>query len=103
MTRPLLIHRQSLWHIIALCAFILFTASCNRIFDNTPFSHVADSYAQPQDSLKRAAAEYLGHYADYHYGRARYLVDAKGLRIPKMNPLAFATDTLYRTYLDSLG
>ena len=103
MTKPLLIHRQSLWHIIALCAFILFMASCNRIFDNTPFSHVADSYVRPQDSLKRAAVEYLDRYADYHYGRARYLIDATGRRVQKMEPLAFATDTLYRAYLDSLG
>ena len=95
--------RQGRGYVAALWIFILSVTSCGRIFDNTPFSHVADSYSLPKDSLKRAAAEYLGRYADFHYGRSRYLVDVAGRRVPDMNPQAFTTDTLYRAFLDSSG
>ena len=65
----------------------------------TTYDQVVDFYAN--DSLKREAALYLREYSKYHYGITRNVVDAKG-KPSTLSPKMFASDSLYRAYMDSL-
>lgn len=65
----------------------------------TAYDQVVDAYAD--DSLKREAALYLRAYSKYHYGVSRNIVDALG-KSATLSPKMFASDSLYRAYLDSL-
>ena len=71
-------------------------ASCAK---PTAYDQVVEYYAH--DSLKHEAAIFLQKYSKYHYGIARNILDANG-KPSTLSPKMFATDTIYRAYLDSL-
>lgn len=84
-------------YVVGILLFIpMLLGSC---MSPTAYDHVVDFYAN--DSLRQEAAKFLRESSKYHYGVARHVVDAKG-KLSSFSPKKFASDSLYRVYLDSL-
>ena len=91
-------HRTS-YNICIIISLLLGFMSLGACSTPTAYDQVVESYAH--DSLKREAAVYLATYSKFHYGVARNIVDASG-QFSNLSPMMFASDSVYRAYMDSL-
>lgn len=91
-------HRTS-YNICIIISLLLGFMSLGACSTPTAYDQVVESYAH--DSLKREAAVYLATYSKFHYGVARNIVDANG-QFSNLSPMMFASDSVYRAYMDSL-
>lgn len=90
------INLHQICKIFYFCLALLSLDACSK---PTAFDQVMESYCH--DSLKWKAAFYLQEYSKYHYGISRHMLDAKG-KLSQLSPKMFASDSVYRTHLDSL-
>lgn len=68
---------------------------------NDQFSRV--EYYYRNEPKKSEAVAFLGQSARYHYGVPRHIVDSWGKKIMDIDCSNFISDSIYKSYLDSMG